>query len=392
MKGKSSAKADDVGDDEEEQVDGYALDVAKPLHIKKHEAEMRNIINEVMNEFERCTDDYKPFTSLVLLGSNNEDNFDSAMKMNDPRCHLDLNVSLDLFRRLPSVITKIDNRNPDHLALAARSSDIASAYSSYFIVGMRLSDPLTGNYIDVDNRSTEQKVAKNIHRAINIDPKIDSSITDDADQKKPASNKKKKREITTYPYADNNLNAMKRRTAFNGSAAYRKTSKFPATQQDCPSILCCTDGPSRSSDAMNMRKAWVLWTNPMRDSKTGASNNVSLKNTPYPKCSDHPKGCARRLLKVGAIVKVDATECYLIQGLVWLVALRSYDRTTNEFKCTVGWVKCLYNQLHLVGNRIAMIKAVTHDDYKYHTQISNKATWMGKCCMGAAEAWFLDGL
>jgi hypothetical protein len=95
---------------------------------------------------------------------------------------------------------------------------------------------------------------------------------------------------------------------------------------------------------------------------------------------------------VGAIVKVDATECYLIQGLVWLVAVRSYDRTTNEFKCTVGWVKCLYNQLHLVGNRIAMIKAVTHDDYKYHTQISNKATWMGKCCMGAAEAWFLDGL
>ena len=131
LKGKSSANADD---NEEEQVDGYALDVAKPLHIKKHEAGMRDIINEILNEFHHNTDDYKPITSLVLLGSNNEDNFDSAMKMNDPRCHLDLNVSLDLFRRLPSVITKIDNRNPDHLALAARSSDIASAYSSYFIV------------------------------------------------------------------------------------------------------------------------------------------------------------------------------------------------------------------------------------------------------------------
>jgi hypothetical protein len=129
-------------------------------------------------------------------------------------------------------------------------------------------------------------------------------------------------------------------------------------QQDCPSILCCTDGPSRSSDAMNMRKTWVLWTDLMRDSKTGAYNNVSLKNTAYPRCSDHPRGCARRLLKVGEIVKVDATECYLIQGLVWLVAVHIYDRTTNEFKCTVGWVKCLYNQLHLVGNCIAMIKVV----------------------------------
>jgi hypothetical protein len=84
---------------------------------------------------------------------------------------------------------------------------------------------------------------------------------------------------------------------------------------------------------------------------------------------------------------VDATECYLIQGLFWLVLVCIYDRTTNEFKCTVGWVKCLYNQL-----RIAIIKAVKHDDYKYHTQLNQKATWMGKSCMGATEAWFLDGL
>jgi hypothetical protein len=198
-KGESSVNANDVENNEEEQVDGYALDVAKPLHINKHEAQMRDMVSELLNEFHRNPDDYELITSLVLLGSNNEDNFDSAMKMNDPRCHLDLNVSLDLFRRLPAVITKIDNRNSDHLALAARSSDIASFYSSYFIVGIRLSDPLTGNYIDVDNRSTKQKVGKNIHRAINIDPSIDSSKTDDADQKKPASNKKKKGRLLRTP-------------------------------------------------------------------------------------------------------------------------------------------------------------------------------------------------
>jgi hypothetical protein len=232
-----------------------------------------------------------------------------------------------------------------------------------------------------------------IHRACNIDPSIDSSTTDDADQKKPAAKKKKRKGATDYTYADNNVNAMKRRTAFDGSALYQKTSKFPATQQDCPSILCCTDGPSRSSDALNMRKTWVLYIDPMRDTKTGDDKKVSLKNIAYPQCSDHPHGCARRLLKVGEIVKVDATECYLIQGLFWLVSVRIiYDRTTNEFKCTVGWVKCLYNQLHLVGNRIAIIKVVKNDDYKYHTQLNQKATWMGKSCIGAAEAWFLDGL
>jgi hypothetical protein len=84
--------------------------------------------------------------------------------------------------------------------------------------------------------------------------------------------------------------------------------------------------------------------------------------------------------------------CYLIQGLYWLVAVRHYDRTSGEYRCKIGWMKCLYNQLHLIGNRIAIIKSVRYDDYKYHTQLDQKATWMGKSCMGMAEAWFLDVL
>jgi hypothetical protein len=198
MKGDSQeSNADDVENNEEEQVDGYALDVAKPLNIKKHEAQMREMVSELLGEFDRNPEVYESYTSLVLVGSNNEDNFESAMKTNDPRCHLDLNVPLELFRRLPAVITKIDTRSPDHLELATRSSDIASTYSPYFIVGIRLYDPLTGTYIDVDNHSTEQKVAKIFHRAINIDPSIDSSKTDDADQKKPAAKKKKRRLLST---------------------------------------------------------------------------------------------------------------------------------------------------------------------------------------------------
>jgi phage terminase Nu1 subunit (DNA packaging protein) len=172
MKGDSQAKADDVENNEEEQVDGYALDVAKPLHIRKQEAQMRDMVSELLGEFHHNPEDYESYTSLVLVGSNNEDNFDSAMKTNDPRCHLDLNVSLELFRRIPAVITKIETRSPDHLELATRSSDIASTYSSYFIIGLRVYDPLTGTYIDVDNRSTEQKVAKIFHRASTLIPAL----------------------------------------------------------------------------------------------------------------------------------------------------------------------------------------------------------------------------
>jgi hypothetical protein len=38
-----------------------------------------------------------------------------------------------------------------------------------------------------------------IHRACNIDPSIESSTTDDADQKKPAAKKKKGRVLRITP-------------------------------------------------------------------------------------------------------------------------------------------------------------------------------------------------
>jgi hypothetical protein len=75
MKGDSQANADDVENNEEEQVDVYALDVAKPLNIKKHEAQMREMVSELLGEFDCNPEDYELYTSLVLVGSNNEDNF-----------------------------------------------------------------------------------------------------------------------------------------------------------------------------------------------------------------------------------------------------------------------------------------------------------------------------
>jgi hypothetical protein len=99
--------------------------VTKPLVIKKHEADMREMVSDLLGEFDRNPEDYEQFTSLVLVGTNNEDNFEKAMKTNDPRCHLDLNVSLSFFvasllslqRLIPEALI-ILNWPPDYLMLA----------------------------------------------------------------------------------------------------------------------------------------------------------------------------------------------------------------------------------------------------------------------------------
>jgi hypothetical protein len=41
---------------------------------------MREMVSELLGEFDRNPEDYEAYTSLVLVGSNNEDNFKSAIK------------------------------------------------------------------------------------------------------------------------------------------------------------------------------------------------------------------------------------------------------------------------------------------------------------------------
>ena len=62
----------------------------------------------------------------------------------------------------------------------------------------------------------------------------------------------------------------------------------------------------------------------------------------------------------------------------------------GKFEETVGYIKCIYNQLHLFGNRTAVIQSVNCDDYMWGTQKDKNAVWPGKSCHGVSEAWFND--
>jgi hypothetical protein len=58
------------------------------------------------------------------------------------------------------------------------------------------------------------------------------------------------------------------------------------------------------------------------------------------------------------------------------------------FGCIVGFVKVIFDQLDLVGNRLAVVKRINFDDFNYETQAAAAAPWIGKCCHGVVEAFF----
>ncbi len=113
------------------------------------------------------------------------------------------------------------------------------------------------------------------------------------------------------------------------------------------------------------------------------------KTIGLPCCDLHPGGCGRSLQK-GNIVRVDASRCLLIKNLIWVVPVKKLG--SNGFTCTVGFAKALIDQLDIIGNRLAIVRRINFDDYMYKSQKAKLAPWIGKCCHGSAEAYFLDGV
>ena len=107
------------------------------------------------------------------------------------------------------------------------------------------------------------------------------------------------------------------------------------------------------------------------------------------KCSKHPDGCGHAL-SVGNIVVVDATECELVQGCIYYIAVRVvYDGNDDKgavepYKgCKIGYLKCLFNQVHLFAHRVAIVTSIELPDETETYTASN-------VCGGTATIKFID--
>ncbi len=125
-----------------------------------------------------------------------------------------------------------------------------------------------------------------------------------------------------------------------------------------------------------------------RPFSSGKIDNLA-KTFGLPCCDLHKDGCGQSL-RPRDIVRVDASRCFLMKNFIWVVPVLKLG--SNGFTCTVGFAKVIIDQLHLIGNRIAIVRRINSDDHMYVSQKAKRAPWIGKCCHGSAEAYFLDGV
>lgn len=105
------------------------------------------------------------------------------------------------------------------------------------------------------------------------------------------------------------------------------------------------------------------------------------------KCAAHPTGCGKQL-EVGDTVIVDATECQLVQGKVYYIAARKIN-DDGQRSCKIGYVKCLFNQVHLFAHRVGVITSIEWPDPP--ALPGGRTVYLAKNhCNGTAKLVFTD--
>ena len=88
----------------------------------------------------------------------------------------------------------------------------------------------------------------------------------------------------------------------------------------------------------------------------------------------------------GSLVVVDASECELVHGRIWYIAARTVTKEGQK-SCKVGYVKCLFNQVHLVAYRVGIVTEIKHGkQYKITDTLNFKDV-----CQSVAKIKFVDG-
>lgn len=228
------------------------------------------------------------------------------------------------------------------------------------------------------------------------------------------------RDVARYKCQDIRLNPSKPYKAFNGDYT---TNAMKRNGQVSPSNYCSIEfgWPSMPSivnygnthiadysnvqpaldrhQTINTRRLIITHNDPGHHKKRVASDSNKPfgdkgiarlpKETGLPCCANHPGGCGLSLRK-NMVVKVDAGQCILVNHCIWCVPVKVWSGF--GFGCTVGFAKVFFDNLDMIGNRLAIVTRINFDDHMYSSQKHDDAVWIGKQCHGVVEAFFLDGV
>jgi hypothetical protein len=244
-------------------------------------------------------------------------------------------------------------------------------------------NPMTREYMITHHHDGEQGLQRLLARIYCQDPRT-----------------QKKKEYKTFN-RDHTTMVMRANSKDNSLNCYSVESSWPALGMQASKLSNFSNVPPNLANHRNrnLRRIFFCYNaadhhNEVMATKKGhpfsAGKVVNLaKNLGLPCCKKHPYGCGRSL-RVSNIVKVDTSHCLLLNNIIWVVPVKVWNGA--GFGCIVGFVKVIFDQLDLVGNRLAVVKRINFDDFNYETQAAAAAPWIGKCCHGVVEAFFLDGV
>jgi hypothetical protein len=250
-------------------------------------------------------------------------------------------------------------------------------------MGVNFYNPITREYTITRHRDGEQGLQRIIARLYCQDTRINP-----------------KKAWKTFN-KDHTTNAMKANSKDNSLHCYTAENSWPELGMIPSKLSNFSNVPANltSLTVRNMRRMYFCYNDPGHHDQWVAKKNghpfsnqglVGLaKGLGLPCCDKHPTGCGRSL-RENNIVKVDTSHCLLLHNCIWAVPVKVWHG--SGFGCVVGFVKVLFDQLDLVGNRVAIVKRINFDDFMYQTQAANHAVWIGKKCHGVVEAYFLDGV
>ena len=293
------------------------------------------------------------------------------------------------FRRIPafhSALFEGDERKK--MAPLTKIKAFQKQASKNIFSGANMFWKLDGTYEPVSTRAQEEKLERFMVRFENLDTK---------------TKRNKSQDVIVYPFdrkcdygEDSSIEGFKQVNDnfydFHKKSFLFRTMcrpKFRACLVDTPHLdfLCVRDYMAitvncvqSDPETTNMPYAIISFIKP-------PANKLKA----FPTCAKHPTGCGRST-KIGDVVRIDGYETISVNNWLLCVAAKKIvpsaanSKDSVDLGCTLGYVKVIYSQYHLVVNRVAQVSEIIEDTFP-NSNTSN----MGKGALVCAKAIFLDG-
>ena len=303
-----------------------------------------------------------------------------------------LNQHLD---RIPAFYVPLFNNADERKKMAPlkKIQAFQKQASKDIVSGINMLWPQDRTYEPVSTRAQEVKLEKHMLRFENLDTKTKRNKSyddivypfdrrcDDSDDIASAVNEndgpKQVNEIFFDYHKKTFLFRTMRRPMFHASFVNTRRLDFISVRDYMAITVNCVQSEPETT---NMPYAIISFIRP--------PNN---KMKAFPSCAKHPNGCGRST-KIGDLVRIDGYETISVNNWLLCVAAKKIVPSAADKKdsvdlgCTVGYVKVIYSQYHLVVNRVAQVSEIIED-----TNPKSNTSNMGKGALVCAKAIFLDG-